>query len=186
MPWMQSACYPLSLAGLRKYLLPTHTYSSYFQHWFYGKEQEWFARGPLSYSCVGPTEGDGTVQAGHSLAFSCQRERERTEPQVILRHWDDWANVQTLLLAQTRGNPASASSSSEGLDMATCCLVPAGAAHRQAWRWATCRAVCINISEILEHLVFQISSTRRAVVYQCVQIIILCGSSCSWRFPFIS
>lgn len=141
----------------------------------------------MSYSCVGLTEGDGPMQAGHSLAFSCQRESKRTEPQATPRHWDDQVNAQTLLLAQTQGNPASASSSSEGLDMVTCCLVPAGAAHRQAWRWATCRAVRINISETLEHLVFRIPSTKRAVVYQCVQIIILCGSSCSRRrFPFIS
>lgn len=127
------------------------------------------------------------MQAGHSLAFSCQRERERTEPQAVPSHWDDRVNAQILLLAQTQGNPASASSSSEGLDMVTCCLVPAGAAHGQAWRWATCGAVHINISESSGHLVFQIPSTRRAVVYQCVQIIILCGSSCSRRrFPFIS
>lgn len=69
------------------------------------------------------------MQAGHSLAFSCQRESKRTEPQATPRHWDDQVNAQTLLLAQTQGNPASASSSSEGLDMVTCCLVPAGAAH---------------------------------------------------------
>lgn len=134
----------------------------------------------LLFWCIGPKERHGT-------AFPGQRERGRAEPRMMLRHRDDGLNSRTLLPACSQGNLASASSSSQGSATVTCRRVLAGGTERQTWRQATCGAVAINICEILEYLVFQMPSTRRAVVYQRARIIILCGSPCSRsKSPFIT